>query len=84
MILDDPPPQDARFLGFRLRPAAKVTSASHASLVEEILQQLAEDVGDEEQSESALLAMSEGFGQAGRLLGQRRRGDKGKGKGRVP
>ncbi|KAJ7826590.1 hypothetical protein B0H14DRAFT_3467598 [Mycena olivaceomarginata] len=84
MTLDDPPPQDVRFLGFRLRPAAEIASASRASLVEEILQQSAEDVGEEGQLESALLAMSEVFGQAGRLLGQRRRGDKGKGKGRVP
>jgi hypothetical protein len=53
-------------------------------LVEEILQQLAEDVEGEEQLESALLAMSEVFEQAGRLLGKRRRGDKGKGKGRMP
>jgi hypothetical protein len=81
MTLDDPLPRDARFLGCRPRPAAEIASASRASLVEEILQQSAEDVEGEEQLESALLAMSEVFGQAGRLLGQRRRGDKGKGKG---
>jgi hypothetical protein len=52
-------------------------------LVEEILQQATEDVEGEEQLESALLAMSEVFEQAGRLLGKRRRGDKGKGKGRT-
>jgi Mg-chelatase subunit ChlI len=51
--------------------------------VEEILQQSAEDVKGEEQLESALLTMSEVFEQAGRLLGKRRRGDKGKGKGRA-
>jgi hypothetical protein len=83
MTLDDPPPRDARFLGFRPRPAAEITSASRASLVEEILQQSAEDIEGEEQLESALLAMSEVFEQAGRLLGKRRRGDKGKGKGRA-
>jgi hypothetical protein len=33
--------------------------------------------------ESALLAMSEVFEQAGRLLGKRHRGDKGKGEGRA-
>ncbi|KAJ7309212.1 hypothetical protein DFH08DRAFT_823632 [Mycena albidolilacea] len=80
MTLDDPPPRDAHFLGFRPRPAAEIASASCASLVEEILQQSAEDVEGEEQLESALLAMSEVFEQAGRLL---RRGDKGKGKGRA-
>jgi hypothetical protein len=80
--LDDPTPQDARFLGFRPRSAAEIASASRASLVEEILQQSAEDVEGEEQLESALLTMSEVFGQAGRLLGKRRRG--GKGKGRAP
>jgi hypothetical protein len=82
MTLDDPTPRDARFLRFRPRPAAEITSASRASLVEEILQQSAEDAEGEEQLESALLTMSEVFGQAGRLLGKRRRG--GKGKGRAP
>jgi hypothetical protein len=82
--LDNPPPQDARFLGFCLCPAAEIASASRASLVEEILQQPAEDVEGEEQLKSALLAMSEVFRQAGRLLGKRCRGDKGKGKGRAP
>jgi hypothetical protein len=81
VTLDDPPPRDARFLGFRPRPAAEITSASHASLVEEILQQSAEDVEGEDQLESALLAMSDVFERAGRLLGKRRREDKGKGKG---
>jgi hypothetical protein len=81
--LDDPPPWDARFLGFHPRSAAEIASASRASLVEEILQQATEDVEGEEQLESALLAMSEVFEQAGRLLGKRRRGDKGKGKGRA-
>jgi hypothetical protein len=80
MTLDDPPPQDARFLGFRPCPAAEIASTSRASLVEEILQQSAEDVGDEKQLESALLVMSEVVGQASRLLGLRRCGDKGKGK----
>jgi hypothetical protein len=83
MTLDDPPLRDARFLGFRPRSAAEISSASRASLVEEILQQATEDVEGEEQLESALLAMSEVFEQAGRLLGKRRRGDKGKGKGRA-
>jgi hypothetical protein len=83
MTLDDPAPQGVRFLGFRPRPAAEIASASRASLVEEILQQSAED-GGEEGLESALLTMSEVFGQAGRLLGQRRRGNRGKGKGRAP
>jgi hypothetical protein len=83
MTLDDPPPRDACFLGFRLRPAAEIVSASRASLVEEILQQSAEDVEGEEQLESTLLAMSEVFEQAGRLLGKRHCGDKGKGKGRA-
>jgi hypothetical protein len=82
MTLDNPTPQDARFLGFRPRPAAEIASASRASLIEEILQQSAEDVEGEEQLENALLTMSEVFGQAGRLLGKRRRG--GKGKGRAP
>jgi hypothetical protein len=82
MTLDNPTPQDARFLGFRPRPAAEIASASRASLVEEILQQSAEDVEGEEQLESALLTMSEVFGQAGRLLGKRR--CEGKGKGRAP
>jgi hypothetical protein len=68
MTLDDPPLQDAHFLGFRPRPAAEIASTSRASLVEEILQQSAEDIEGEEQLESALLAMSEVFGQAGRLL----------------
>jgi hypothetical protein len=84
MTLDDPPPQDARFLGFCPCPAAEIASASRASLVEEILQQSAEDVEGEEQLASALLVMSEVFGQAGRLLGQRHCEDKGKGKGHVP
>jgi hypothetical protein len=83
MTLDDPPLRDAHFLGFRPRPAAEIASTSRASLVEEILQQSAEDIEGEEQLESALLAMSEVFGQAGRLLGKRRRGGKGKGKDRV-
>jgi hypothetical protein len=51
--------------------------------MEEILQQPVEDVGDEKQLESALLMMSEVFGQAGRLLRQRRLGNKGKGEGRA-
>jgi hypothetical protein len=84
MTLDDPPPFDARFLGFRPRSAAEITSASRASLVEEIVQQSAADTGDEEQLENALLMMSKVFGQAGKLLGWRHRGDKGKGKGRAP
>jgi hypothetical protein len=84
MTLDDPPPQGVHFLGFRPRSAAEIASASHAALVEEILQQSAEDIGEEGQLESALLAMSEVFGQAGRLLVRRRHGDKGKGKGRAP
>jgi hypothetical protein len=83
MTLDDLPYFDARFLGFRPCSAAEITSASHASLVEEIVQQSSVDTGDEEQLENALLTMSEVFGQAGKLLGQRRRGDKGKGKGRA-
>jgi hypothetical protein len=53
------------------------------SLVEEIMQQSTADAGDEEQLENALLMISEVFGQAGRLLGKRCRGDKGKGKGRA-
>ncbi|KAJ7334220.1 hypothetical protein DFH08DRAFT_814246 [Mycena albidolilacea] len=81
--LDDPPLLDARFLGFRLRPVAELVSASRSSFVEEILQQSAEDAGDEGQLESALLLMSEVFGQAGRCLGQRHRGAKGKGKERA-
>jgi hypothetical protein len=60
---------------------AEITSASHASLVEEILQQSAEDVEGEDQLESTLLVMSDVFERAGRLLGKRRREDKGKGKG---
>jgi hypothetical protein len=83
MTLDDPIPRDVHFLGFRPRPAAEIASASHASLVEEIMQQSTADAGDEEQLGNALLVMSEVFGQAGRLLGKRRRGDKGKGKGRA-
>jgi hypothetical protein len=83
MTLDNPPLRDACFLGFRPRPAAEIASASRASLMEEILQQSAEDVEGEEQLESALLTMSEVFGQAGRLLGKRRRGGKGKGKDRA-
>jgi hypothetical protein len=78
MMLDNPTPQNARFLGFCPCPAAEIASASRASLVEEILQQSAEDVEGEEQLESALLKMSEVFGQAGRLLGQRRQGGKGR------
>jgi hypothetical protein len=81
VTLDDSPPRDTRFLGFRPRPAAEIALAPRASLVEEILQQSAEDAGDEEQLESALLMMSEVFGQAGRLLGKRRCGDQGKAKG---
>jgi hypothetical protein len=84
VTLDDPSPRDARFLGFHPRPAAEIASASRASLVEEILQQSAEDVEGEGQLESALLAMSEVFEQVGRLLGKRRCGDKGKGTGRAP
>jgi FtsZ-interacting cell division protein ZipA len=80
MTLDDPTPRDARFLRFRPRPAAEIASASCASLVEEILQQSAEDVEGEEQLENVLLMMSEVFGQAGRLLGKRHRGGKGKGR----
>jgi hypothetical protein len=83
MTLDDPVPQDVCFLGFRPRPAAEIASASCASLVEEIMQQSTADAGDEEQLGTALLMMSEVFGQAGRLLGKRSRGDKGKGKGRA-
>jgi hypothetical protein len=81
VMLDDPPPTGARFLGFRLWPVAEILTASCSSFVEEIVQQSAEDPGDEEQLQSALLLMSEAFRQAGRLLGRRRRGDKGKGKG---
>jgi hypothetical protein len=83
VTLDNPPPRDARFLGFRPRPAAEITSASRASLVEEILQQSAEDVEGEDQLESTLLAMSDVFERVGRLLGKRRCEDKGKGKGRA-
>jgi hypothetical protein len=83
MTLDDPPLRDARFLRFCPHPVAEIASASRASLVEEILQQSAEDVEGEEQWESTLLAMSEVFGQVGRLLGKRRRGGKGKGKDRA-
>ncbi|KAJ7796529.1 hypothetical protein B0H14DRAFT_3494712 [Mycena olivaceomarginata] len=82
VTLDDPPPFDARFLGFRPRSATEITSASRASLVE-IVQQSAANTKNEEQLENALLTMSEVFGQAGKLLGRRRRGDKGKGKGRA-
>jgi hypothetical protein len=84
MTLDDPIPRDVHFLGFRPRPAAEIASASRVSLVEEIMQQSTADAGDEEQLENVLLIMSKVFGQAGRLLGKRRPGDKGKGKGRVP
>jgi hypothetical protein len=83
MTLDDPVPRDIRFLGFRPRPVAEIASASRASLVEEIMQQSTADAGDDEQLGNALLMMSEVFGQAGRLLDKRRRGDKGKGKGRA-
>jgi hypothetical protein len=83
MTLDDPIPRDVRFLGFRPRPAAEIVSASRASLVEEILQQSTADDGDKEQLGNALLVMSEVFGRAGRLLGKRCCGDKGKGKGRT-
>jgi hypothetical protein len=83
VTLDDPPSFDARFLRFHPRSAAEITSAACASLVEEIVQQLAADTGDEEQLENALLTMSEVFRKAGKLLGRRRCGDKGKGKGRV-
>jgi ribosomal protein L22 len=51
--------------------------------VEEILQQLAEDAGDEGQLESALLLMSEVFAQVGKHLGRKRRRVKGKGKERA-
>jgi hypothetical protein len=83
MTLDDPPPLVTHFLGFRLRPVAEITTASCSSLVEEVVQQAAEDADDEEQLESALLLMSEVFGQAGRCLGRKCRDDKGKGKGRA-
>jgi hypothetical protein len=46
--------------------------------VEEIVWQATEDARDEEQLESALLTMSEVFGQAGQPLGQQCCGDKGK------
>jgi hypothetical protein len=81
MMLHNSPPRDTRFLGFRPRPVAEIASAPHASLVEEILQQLVEDTGDGEQLESALLMMSEVFGQAGKLLGKRCRGTRGRAKG---
>jgi hypothetical protein len=84
MTLDNLPPFDACFLRFRPCPATEIASASHASLMEEIIQQSTVDTGDEEQLENVLLMMSEVFGQVGRLLGQRRRGDKGKGKGCAP
>jgi hypothetical protein len=80
MTLDDPPPLVAHFLGFRLCPVAEIANASRSSLMEEIVQQAAEDANDEGQLESALLLMSEVFGQAGRRLGRKRHGDKGKGK----
>jgi hypothetical protein len=83
MTLDDPPPFGAHFLGFRPHPPAEIASASCASLVEEIMQQPIVDAEDEEQLENVLLMMSEVFGQAGRLLGKRRCGDKRKGKGRA-
>jgi hypothetical protein len=51
--------------------------------VEEVVQQVADDEDDEEQLESALLLMSEVFGQVGRRLGRKCRDDKGKGKGRA-
>jgi hypothetical protein len=81
---DDPPPSDACFLRFHPRPAAEIASASHAALVEEIMQQSTADTGDKEQLENTLLMMSQVFGQASRLLGKRRRGEKGKGKGHAP
>jgi hypothetical protein len=84
VTLDDPPPSDARFLRFRPRPAAEIASASRAALMKEIMQQSTADTGDEEQLENTLLMMSEVFGQASRLLGKRRHGEKGKGKGRAP
>jgi hypothetical protein len=39
MTLDDPPPLDARFLGFHLQPVAELTTASHSSFMEEIVRQ---------------------------------------------
>jgi hypothetical protein len=84
MTLDDPPLLVAHFLGFRLRSVAEITNTSCSSLVEEVMQQAAEDADDEEQLESALLMMSEVFGQAGRRLGRKRHGNKEKGKGRAP
>ncbi|KAJ7303801.1 hypothetical protein DFH08DRAFT_825581 [Mycena albidolilacea] len=84
VTLDDPPPSDACFLRFHPRPAAEIASASRVALVEEIMQQSTANTGDEEQLENMLLMMSEVFGQAGRLLGKRRHGEKGKGKGRAP
>jgi hypothetical protein len=83
MTLDDPPPLATHFLGFRLCPVAEITNASCSSLVEEVVQQVADDEDDEEQLESALLLMSEVFGQVGRRLGRKCRDDKGKGKGRA-
>jgi hypothetical protein len=82
--LDDPPPLNARFLGFCLRPVTELATASRSSLVEEIMQQTAEDAGDEGQLESMLLLMSEVFGQAGRHLGRKHCSNKGKGKERAP
>ncbi|KAJ7330488.1 hypothetical protein DFH08DRAFT_815391 [Mycena albidolilacea] len=84
VMLDDPPLLVAHFLGFRLCPVAEITNTSCSSLVEEVVQKAAEDADDEEQLENALLWISKVFGQAGRCLGRKCRGDKGKGKGRAP
>jgi hypothetical protein len=83
-MLDDPPPLDARFLGFHLRPIEELTAASCSSFVEEIVWQSSESASDKGQLENALLFMSEVFGQAGRLLGRQSHDGKGKGKERAP
>jgi hypothetical protein len=74
VTLDNPPTSEARFLRLHPRSAAEIASASHAALVEEIMQQASADTGDEEELEDALMTMSEVFGQASKLLGKRRCG----------
>jgi hypothetical protein len=83
-MLDDLPPSDAHFLGFRLRPIEELSPTSRSSFMEENVQQATEDEVDIGWLESVLFFMSGVFNQAGNLLGQQHCGGKGKGKERAP
>ncbi|KAJ7353268.1 hypothetical protein DFH08DRAFT_804837 [Mycena albidolilacea] len=80
--LDDPPSNtpDLHFLRFRLRPMEALSPSSRTAFVNEIVNWADQSGAGEERIESALLFMSAIFGQAGNMLGRRRRDRKGKGR----